>query len=114
MRQHTDASPRLDYTDEALTMSSNPCAKKSQKRKRKSKNPEVTNNATAGQKRTKSGKAVNSEDTADSNTDDRTHTAIRFSSPLVPERTETERKGNIEATPLTTIRQHKQIKQQNL
>ena len=28
MRQHTDTSPRIDYTDEALTMSKNPRAKK--------------------------------------------------------------------------------------
>ena len=33
MRQHADASPRFDYTDEALTMSRNPRAKKSPKRK---------------------------------------------------------------------------------
>ena len=36
MRQHTDTSPRIDYTDEALTMSKNPCAEKS-KRKNKIK-----------------------------------------------------------------------------
>ena len=33
MRQHTDTYPRMDYTDKALTMSKNPCAEKS-KRKR--------------------------------------------------------------------------------
>ena len=49
MRQHTNTSPIIDYTDEALTMSKNPCAEKS-KRKRKSKNTEVLNNATASQK----------------------------------------------------------------
>ena len=88
MRQHTDTSPRIDYTDEALTMSKNPCAKKSI-RKRKSKNPEVPNNATASQKRIKSCESVNNEDTADSTADDRRHTEIRFSSPLVTERTYT-------------------------
>ena len=90
-------------------MSKNPFAEKS-KRKRKSKNTEVPNTATASQKRIKSCEAVNNEDTADSNADVRRHTAIRFSSPLVTERTETGEKGEIEATLLTTIRQHKQIK----
>ena len=28
MRQYTEKSPRIDYTDEALTMSKNPCAEK--------------------------------------------------------------------------------------
>ena len=42
MRQHTDTSQRIDYTDEALTMYKNPYADKS-KRKRKSKNTEVPN-----------------------------------------------------------------------
>ena len=49
--------------------------------------------ATASQKRIKSCKAVNNKDTADSNVDDRRHTAIRFSSPLVTERIETGEKG---------------------
>ena len=93
MQQHNNASPRIDYTYEALTMSRNPCAKKSPKRKRKSKNTEVPNNATASQKRIKSCKAVNNEDTADSTADNRRHTAIRFSSPLVTELTETRKKG---------------------
>ena len=92
MRKHTDTSPRIDYTDEALTISKNPCAEKS-KRKRKSKNTEVTNTATPSQKKIKSCKAGNNEDTPDSTTDDRRHTAIRFSSPLVTERTETGEKG---------------------
>ena len=46
-----------------------------------------------GQKRIKSYEDGNNEDTADSTTDDRRHTAIRFSSPLVTERTETGEKG---------------------
>ena len=58
MRQHTDAYPRVDSTDEALTMSRNPCAKKLPKRKLKSKNPEVPKNATAGQKMTKYSESV--------------------------------------------------------
>ena len=66
MRQHTNASARADYTDEALTMSRNPCPKRLPKRKQKSKNPEVPNNATAGQKRKKSGKTVISKDIEDS------------------------------------------------
>ena len=74
-------------------MSRNPCAKKSPKRKRKSKNTDVPNNATASQKRIKSFKAGNNEDTAESTADKRRHTAIRFSSPLVTERTETGEKG---------------------
>ena len=82
MRQQTDTSTRIDYTDEALTVSKNPCAEKSS-RKIKSKNTEVPNTATASQKRIKSCEAVNNEDTADSNTDDKSHTAIRFSSPRV-------------------------------
>ena len=82
MQQHTDTSPIIDYTDEALTMSKNPCAEKS-RRKRKSKNTEVPNTANTSQKRIKSCKAINNEDTADSNADDNRHTAIRFSSPLV-------------------------------
>ena len=49
----------------------------------------MPNNATASQKRIKSCETVNNEDTADSNTDNRSHTAIRFSSPLVTEHTET-------------------------
>ena len=49
MRQHTDTSPIIDYTDEALTMSNNPCENKS-KRKRKPKNPEVPKTATASKK----------------------------------------------------------------
>ena len=49
MRQHPNTSPRIDYTDEALTISKNPCAKKP-KRNRKSKNNEVPNTATASQK----------------------------------------------------------------
>ena len=73
-------------------MSKNPCADKL-KRKRKSKNTEVPNTATAGQKIIKSCKAVNNKDTADSNVDDRRHTATHFSSPLVTERTETGEKG---------------------
>ena len=73
-------------------MSKNTCAEKS-KLKRKSKNTEVPNTATASKKRIKSCEAVNNEDTADSNTDDNRHTAIRFSSPLVTERTETGEKG---------------------
>ena len=44
-------------------------------------------------KMTKSGNDINSEDTADYTTDNRTHTAIRFSSSLVTERTETGEKG---------------------
>ena len=44
-------------------------------------------------KRIKSCEAVNNEDTADSNADNRRHIAIRFSSPLVTERTETGEKG---------------------
>ena len=50
MRQHTDTSPRIDYTDEALTISKNPCAEKS-KRKIKSKNTEVPNTVNASQKK---------------------------------------------------------------
>ena len=73
-------------------MSKNPCAKKP-KRKRKSKNTEVPNTATASHKRIKSYKSVNNEDTADSNADDNRHTAIRFSSPLDTECTETCEKG---------------------
>ena len=69
-------------------MSKNPCAEKS-KHKIKSKNTEVPSTGTASHKRIKSCKAVNNEDTADSNTDDNRHTAIRFSSLLVTERTET-------------------------
>ena len=92
MRQHTDTSPIIDYTDEALTMSKNPCAEKS-KRKRKSKNTEVPNTVTASQKRIKSCKAVNNKDTADFNADDKRNTAIRFSSPLVTEHTETGERG---------------------
>ena len=72
-------------------MTKNPCTNKS-KRKRKSNNNEVPNNATASQKRIKSCKAVNNKYTADSNADDRRHAAIRFSSPLVTERTETAEK----------------------
>ena len=53
MRQHTDTSPRIDYTDESLTMSKNPCAEKS-KRKRRTKNTEVPNTVNASQKRIKS------------------------------------------------------------
>ena len=53
----------------------------------------MPNTATASHKRIKSYKAVNNEDTSDSNTDDNRHTAIRFSSPLVTERTETGEKG---------------------
>ena len=68
-------------------MSKNPCAKKS-KRKRKSKNTEFLNTATASHKRIKSCKAVNNEDTSESNADNNRHTAIRFRSPLVTERTE--------------------------
>ena len=92
IQQHTDTSPRIDYTDKALTMSKNHCAEKS-KRKRKSKNTEVLNTAIASQKRIKSCETVNNEDTADSNADDRRHTAIRFSSFLVTERTDTGEKG---------------------
>ena len=75
-------------------MSNNPCAEKS-KRKRKSKNTEVLNTAIASQKRIKSCETVNNEDTEDSNADDRRHTAIRFSSFLVTERTDTGEKGEI-------------------
>ena len=92
MQQHTDTSPIIDYIDEALNISKNPCAKKP-KRKRKSNNTEVPNTATASHKRIKSCKAVNNEDTSDSNADDNRHTSIRFSSPLVTERTETGEKG---------------------
>ena len=92
MQQHTNTSPRIDYTDEALTMSKNPCAKKP-KLKRKSKNNEVPNTATASHKRIKYYEAVNNEDTEDSNTDNNMNTAIRFSSPLATERTETGEKG---------------------
>ena len=69
-------------------MSKNPCAEKS-KRKRKSKNTELPNTATASQKRIKFCKAVNNEDTEDSNADNNRHTSIHFSSPLVTECTET-------------------------
>ena len=65
MQQHTDTSPRIDYTDEALTMSNNTCAEKS-KRKIKPNNTEVPNTATTSQKRIKSCQAVNNEDTSDS------------------------------------------------
>ena len=92
MRQHTNTSPRIDYTDEALTMSKNPCPKKS-KRKRKSNNTEVPNTATVSNKRIKSCEFINNEDTADSNADNNRHIAIHFSSPLVTERTETGEKG---------------------
>ena len=34
LRQHTDTSPRIDYIDEALTMSKNPCAEKSKENQR--------------------------------------------------------------------------------
>ena len=84
MRQHTDTYPRIDYTDEALTMSNNTSAEKS-KRKRKSKNTEVPNTATASQKRINPAKL--------STTYDRRHTAIRFSSLLVTKCTETGEKG---------------------
>ena len=94
MRQHTDTSPRIDYTDKELTMSKNPCTNKS-KRKRKSNNNEVPNNATASQKRIKSCKAVNNEDTEDSTAYGRRHTEIRFSSLLVTERIETGEKGDL-------------------
>ena len=73
-------------------MSRNPCAEKSN-RKRKSKNTEVPNTATASQKRIKSCKVVNNEDTEDYNADKARHTVIRFSSPLVTERIETGEKG---------------------
>ena len=73
MQQHTNTSPRSDYTDEALTMSKNPCTMKP-KSKRKEKNTEVPNTATASQKRIKSCEAVNNEDTADSKIDDKRHT----------------------------------------
>ena len=53
----------------------------------------MPNTATASQKRIKFCKAVNNEDTADSNVDNKRHTAICFSSPLVTERTETGEKG---------------------
>ena len=53
----------------------------------------MPNIATASQKRIKSYEAVNIEDTEDSNAYDRRHTEIRFSSPLVTERTETGEKG---------------------
>ena len=53
----------------------------------------MPNTATASQKRIKSCEAVNNEDTADSNADNKRHTAIRFSSPLVTERTKTGEKG---------------------
>ena len=92
MRQHTNTSPRIEYTDEALTMSKNPCAKKP-KRKRKSKNNEVLNNETASQKTIKYYEAANNKDTSDSNAEDNRHTAIRFSSSFVTERTETGEKG---------------------
>ena len=92
MRQHTNTSPRIEYTDEALAMSKNPCADKST-RKRKSKNTEVPNTATASHKRIKSSKAVNNEDTSDSNADDNRHTSIRFTSTLVTECTEKGEKG---------------------
>ena len=92
MRKNTDTSPIFDYTDKALTMSKNPCVEKS-KRKRKSKNTEVPKTATASQKRIKSCKAVNNEDIAESNADNRRQTAIRFSSPLVTEQTESGEKG---------------------
>ena len=82
MRQHTNTYPRIDYTDKALTMSKNPCAKKP-KRKIKSKNTEVPNTVTASHKSIKSCEAVNNEDTADSNADNNRHTATRFSSLLV-------------------------------
>ena len=73
-------------------MSKNICAKKP-KRKRKPKNTQVPNTATASHKSIKSCKAVNNEDTADSTADNRRHTAIRFSSPLITERTEKVEKG---------------------
>ena len=92
MLQYTDTSPRIEYTDETLTVSKNSCAEKS-RREIKSKNTEVPNTATASQKRIKSCEAVNNEDTADFNADDKRHTAIRFSSPLVTELTETGEKG---------------------
>ena len=53
----------------------------------------MPNNSTAGQKRIKSGEAVISGDIEDSITDDREHTEVRFSSPLVTERTKTGEKG---------------------
>ena len=106
MRQHTNTSPRIDYKNKALTMSKNLCAKKS-KRKRKSRNTELRNTATASHKWIKSCEAVNNEDTADSNADDNRHTAICFSLTLVTERTETGEKGKTEATSMTTIRQFK-------
>ena len=53
----------------------------------------MPNTAIASHKRIKSCEAVNNKDTADSNADDNRHTAIRFSSPLVTERTETGEKG---------------------
>ena len=53
----------------------------------------MPNTATASHKRIKSCKAVNTEDTADSNAHDDRHTSVCFSSPLVTERTETGEKG---------------------
>ena len=44
---------------------------------------------TASHKSIKSCEAVNNQDTADYNADNKSHTVIRFSSPLVTERTET-------------------------
>ena len=53
----------------------------------------MPNTVTASHKRIKSCEADNNEDTADSNADNKRHTAIRFSSPLVTELTETGEKG---------------------
>ena len=91
MRDHADMSPRVDYKDESLTLSRTPVPTKTTKRKRDS--PEGSNISTTISKKKKRDTPAANDDTDSSNNDERANPVVRFSYPLVTERTETGEKG---------------------
>ena len=106
MRQHTDTSPRIDYTDEALTMSKNPCAEKSKRKK----NQRTLKCRTLRPRVRKGSNPAKLSRTRTQQTLTQTTKGAQRSASFHPLSLNAQRQGRkekIEATSLTTIRQFK-------